>query len=145
MGIYSSLGKNFQLKYDGIQSKVLAIKDTVEILDWEKEIAEIENFVNNSPNLTLLNLPFLLFQQYTSSGENELSKKIEKLEKIKSGVRKMTENLSLTMSDDVSNPDLNKYLTQIVDLRLKISQLIKKISQKDPQKFLQSIINDESE
>jgi len=112
---------------------------------WEKEIAEIENFVNNSPNLTLLNLPFLLVKQYTSSGENELYKKNEKLENIKSGVRKMTETLSLTMSDDLSNPDLNKYLTQIVDLRLKINQLIKKISQKDPQKFLQSIINDESE
>jgi hypothetical protein len=35
MGIYSSLGKKLQLKYNGIQSKVLAIKDIVEILDNE--------------------------------------------------------------------------------------------------------------
>jgi hypothetical protein len=111
---------------------------------WEEEIAEIESFVHNLPNLTFVNLPIVLIKRYCSPNEDELSKKIDKLENIKSGVRKMTETLSLTMADDASNPDLSEYLAQIVDIRLKTSQLIREISQKDPQKFLQSIVNDEN-
>lgn len=113
---------------------------------WEEEIAEIEIFVSNLPNLTWFNIvPITLYKRCTSSDKDELYEKIEKLENIKSGLRKMTETLSLTMADDTSNPDLSEYLAQIVDIRLKTSQLIREISQKDPQKFLQSMVNDESE
>jgi hypothetical protein len=113
---------------------------------WEEEIAEIEIFVSNLPNLTWFNVvPIALYKRCTSSDKDELYQKIEKLENIKSGLRKMTETLSLTMADDPSNPDLSEYLAQIVDIRLKTSQLIREISQKDPQKFLQSMVNDESE
>jgi hypothetical protein len=109
--------------------------------EWEKEITEIENLVHALPSVNIFNLGLGLISQLTSS--NKISEKHDQLENIKAGIRKMTETLSQTMSDDLSNPDLDNYLKRIVDLRLKVNRLIKDLSQKDPVKYLQSIVNNE--
>ncbi|MGK7938626.1 MAG: hypothetical protein AB4062_00410 [Crocosphaera sp.] len=111
--------------------------------DWENDIKEIESFVLRVRDVNLINVGLSLLHKRNSPDEDKLSEKRNKLNKIQSGIRKMTETLSQTMSDDLSNPHLDNYLKRIVDLRLKINHLSKKLEQKDPQDYIKSIINED--
>ena len=117
---------------------------------WEDEVVVIKKFIEELPEINLLSLPIRLLKEKLISAsskkdskKDEILEKREKLEKIKAGIRKMTETLSQTMSDDLDNPNLDKNLKRIVDLRLKVNQLLNELADKDPEKSLESFNDQE--
>jgi hypothetical protein len=110
---------------------------------WEEEILEIEEIIQNIPEVNFFTLGVEVFNQLVSSQKSDFSEVSKQLGKIRSGVKKMMETLSCQDSSG-SSPDANldEYSDKMIDLLLKSNCLAKDLAKKDPQKHLKSIMNE---
>jgi hypothetical protein len=113
------------------------------LITWEKQLQEIDIYINKIPDINILNLTIFLIRDMFVSDVIKISEQRENLEKIKSGTQKMLETLSNHKDiDNLSNQnfDYDNYLERLMEIEIKIDLLIKKIPEKDVNQFIQSFI-----